>query len=125
MTQITEAIEITNTCACVTYNDDTGEWSEAPECWGDCWNDQVEQFGFDTEHLFVEHNQGFRITGFPVWNGSIDGTFSARTPEELLRAITPDRTEWRLTYKVESESLKCVLYHHDAPTGGSMTVTPL
>ena len=75
MTQITEAIEITNTCACVTYNDDTGEWSEAPECWGDCWNDQVEQFGFDTEHLFVEHNRGFRITGFPVWNGSIDGTF--------------------------------------------------
>ena len=48
MTQITEAIEITNTCACVTYNDDTGEWSEAPECWGDCLNDQVEQFGFDT-----------------------------------------------------------------------------
>ena len=116
--------EIQNTCACVTFDEDTGEWKEAPECWGDCWSDQVEQFGFDTEALFVEHNQGFRITGFPVWNGTIDGTFSARTPEELLRAITPDRTEWRLRYTVEGDSLKCVLYHHDAPTGGSMTVTP-
>jgi hypothetical protein len=117
--------EIQNTCACVTFDEDTGEWKEAPECWGDCWSDQVEQFGFDTEALFVEHNQGFRITGFPVWNGTIDGTFSARTPEELLRAITPDRTEWLLRYTIEGDSLKCVLYHHDAPTGGSMTVTPL
>ena len=117
--------EIQNTCACVTFDEDMGEWKEAPECWGDCWSDQVEQFGWDTEQLFVEHNQGFRITGFPVWNGTIDGTFSARTPEELLRAITPDRTEWTLRYTVEGNTLNCVLYHHDAPTGGSMTVTPL
>lgn len=116
--------EIQNTCACVTFDEDAGEWKEAPECWGDCWSDQVEQFGIDTEHLFVEHNQGFRITGFPVWNGTIDGTFSARTPEELLRAITPDRTEWRLRYTVEGNTLNCVLSHHDAPTGGRMTVTP-
>ena len=116
--------EIQNPCACVTFDEDAGEWKEAPECWGDCWSDQVEQFGFDTEHLFVEHSQGFRITGFPVWNGTIDGTFSARTPEELLRAITPDRTEWLLRYTVEGDTLQCVLSHHDAPTGGRMTVTP-
>ena len=30
-----------NTCTCVTYNDDAGEWEVAPECWGDCWSDQV------------------------------------------------------------------------------------
>jgi len=26
--------EIQNTCACVTFDEDAGEWKEAPECWG-------------------------------------------------------------------------------------------
>lgn len=117
-------IEITNLCACVTFDEDTGEWKEAPECWGDCWSDQVEQFGWDTEALFAGDTTEWRIDGFPVWNGTRSGTFTAKTHEELLRAITPDRTEWRLSYKVESDHISCVLYHHDAPTGGRMTVRP-
>ena len=58
---------ITNTCTCVTYNDDSGDWEEAPECWGDCWTDQVEYFEEITKHLFTDNNQEFRIEGFPVW----------------------------------------------------------
>lgn len=123
MTTTTTAT-LTNTCTCVTYNDDSGDWEVAPECWGDCWDCQVEDFTNITEHLFTDNEQGFTITGFPVWNGTRDGYFLARNAEELLRNITPDRTEWTLRLTVYPTHLTGVLSHHDAPTGGLITVTP-
>ena len=114
---------ITNTCTCVTYNDDSGDWEEAPECWGDCWTDQVEYFEEITKHLFTDNNQEFRIEGFPVWYGTIDGTFHARTPEKLLESITPDRTEWRLEVTIHETHLTGALSHHDG--NGTITVTPI
>ena len=120
----TYTAEYTNTCTCVTYNEDSGDWEEAPECWGDCWTDQVEDFENITEHLFSDNEQGFTITGFPVWNGTRDGYFLARNAEELLRNITPDRTAWTLRLTVYPTHLTGVLSHHDAPTGGLITVTP-
>lgn len=114
---------ITNTCICVTFNDDSGEWEEAPECWGDCWTDQVEHFQEITEHLFTENNQEFRIEGFPRWDGPVSGTFHARTPEKLLESITPDRTEWRLELTVHENHLTGALSHHDG--SGTITVTPI
>jgi hypothetical protein len=121
MTTTTTA-EYTNTCTCVTYNDDAGEWETAPECWGDCWSDQVEDFENITEHLFTDNEQGFTITGFPVWNGTVDGYFLARNAEELLRNITPERTEWTLRLTVHPTHLTGVLSHHDG--SGVITVTP-
>ena len=123
MTTTTTAT-LTNTCTCVTYNDDSGDWEVAPECWGDCWDCQVEDFTNITEHLFSDNEQGFTITGFPVWNGTRDGYFLARNAEELLRNITPDRTAWTLRLTVYPTHLTGVLSHHDAPTGGLITVTP-
>lgn len=120
MTTTTTAT-LTNTCTCVTYNDDD-EWEVAPECWGDCWDCQVEDFTDITEHLFTDNEQGFTITGFPVWNGTRDGYFLARNAEELLRNITPDRTEWRLEVTVHATHLTGVLSHHDG--SGVITVTP-
>jgi hypothetical protein len=121
MTTTTTAT-LTNTCTCVTYNDDSGDWEVAPECWGDCWDCQVEDFTNITEHLFTDNEQGFTITGFPVWNGTRDGYFLARNAEELLRNITPDRTEWRLEVTVHATHLTGVLSHHDG--SGVITVTP-
>lgn len=112
-----------NTCTCVTYNDDAGEWEIAPECWGDCWSDQVEDFENITQHLFTDNNQQFYIEGFPRWDGPVSGTFHARTPEKLLESITPDRTEWRLEVTVHATHLTGVLSHHDGT--GVITVTPL
>ena len=117
-----------NTCSCGDWNEDRDEYTPADDCYndcyGDCWDFTVEDFSNITEHLFSENNQGFRITGFPVWNGTIDGYFSARNASELLNAITPDRTEWRLELTVHATHLTGRLYHHDAPTGGNITVTP-
>lgn len=114
---------ITNTCTCVTYNDDSGDWESAPECWGDCWDSQVEDFQEITAHLFTETNQEFHIEGFPVWDGTVSGTFHARTAEKLLESITPDRTEWHLELTVHATHLTGFLSHHDA--SGTITVTPI
>lgn len=114
---------ITNTCICVTFNDDSGDWEEAPECWGDCWTDQVEHFEEITKHLFTDNNQEFRIEGFPRWDGPVSGTFHARTPEKLLESITPDRTEWRLEVTIHENHLTGALSHHDG--SGTITVTPI
>ena len=113
---------ITNSCTCTTYNEEAGEWEVAPECWGDCWSDQVEDFQEITEHLFTDNNQQFRIEGFPVLYGTIYGTFHTRTAEKLLESITPDRTEWRLEVTVHATHLTGVLSHHDGT--GVITVTP-
>jgi len=114
---------ITNTCTCVTYNDDSGDWESAPECWGDCWDSQVEDFQEITAHLFTETNQEFRIEGFPRWDGPVSGTFHARTAEKLLESITPDRTEWRLELTIHENHLTGALSHHDG--SGTITVTPI
>jgi len=113
-----------NTCSCGSYNDETDEFEPANDCYGDCWHDTVQDFENITEHLFTENNQGFRIVGFPTWNGTVDGYFSARNATELLNSITPDRTEWRLEVTVHADRIVARLYHHDCPTGGTMTVTP-
>lgn len=115
---------ITSECTCVSWDDEANEWLEAPECWGDCHEGDTEQFAEATTELFTNNTQGFRITGFPVWNGTVDGVFTAKDSGDLLRAITPNNGPWRLTYEVVENELRCVLSHHDAPTGGRMTVKP-
>lgn len=113
-----------NTCSCGDWDEETDEFTPANDCWGDCWDFTVEDFSNITEHLFSENSQGFRITGFPVWNGTVDGYFSARNAKELLDNITPNSTEWRLEVTVHADHLTGRLYHHDAPMGGNITVTP-
>lgn len=111
-----------NTCSCGNWNEETEEFEPSNDCYGDCWHDTVQDFENITGHLFTDHNQGFRITGFPTWHGTIDGHFSARNADELLCSITPDRTEWRLELTVHATHLTGVLSHHDGT--GVITVTP-
>ena len=112
-----------NTCSCGNWDEETEEFTPSNDCYGDCWHDTVQDFANITEHLFTENNQEFRIDGFPRWDGTVSGTFHARTPEKLLESITPDRTEWRLEVTVHATHLTGFLSHHDA--SGTITVTPI
>lgn len=123
--ETTTKFEYSNTCSCEVYDPETDESTPSNDCYGDCWDETLDDFHNITEHLFVENNQGFTITGFPVWNGTIDGRFTARNHRDLLNAITPDRTEWKLVGTVYADRIEAVLYHHDAPTGGRIVVTPI
>lgn len=124
--------KITNTCTCVTYNEDTGDWDEAPECWQDCWLYQLEDWENCMQEWVNENpTDEWLVTDFPTWTGGVTGVTVARTAEELLRAITPQseyNMSWTLstttdaTTQATTRMLECVLSHHDAPTGGRMTV---
>jgi hypothetical protein len=114
--------EYTNACTCVTYNDDSGDWEEAPECWGDCWQDQIEDFAYIVQDI-IDHSNTFKIKGFPVWYGTTGGMFDAENAEELLLAITPRNTEWRLQVTGNLYHLTGILSHHDGT--GTITVTPI
>ena len=120
----TYTAEYTNECSCEISNETYDEFAPADDCYGHCWEFTLEDFENITEHLFTDNEQGFTITGFPIWNGTRDGYFLARNAEELLRNITPDRTAWTLRLTVYPTHLTGVLSHHDAPTGGLITVTP-
>ena len=114
--------EYTNACTCVTYDDDSGQWNEAPECWGDCWECQLDDFLYVSQEL-LESSTTFKIDGFPTWYGATGGIFDASNAQQLLLAITPRNTEWELSLTVENNCLTGVLSHHDGV--GTITVTPI
>lgn len=115
---------IQNTCDCVAYNEEEGDWQPSGDCFG-CWDEYTENWEFGVKELFDSPNYTgwWKIEGFPVWNGTITGLFQADTAEKLLDSITPDRTEWILRYEITSDRITGTLSHHDAPTGGQITVT--
>ena len=115
---------IQNTCVCEAWNDDTNEWQESGDCFG-CWDEATDDFSFATKSLFDSPNftGWWKIEGFPTWRGPVGGLFDAKDSDQLLNQITPDRTEWTLVYEVKGETLTGRLSHHDAPTGGQITVT--
>lgn len=114
----------TNTCSCEYYDPETDEYYNTPDCYGDCWDNAVQDFTNITEHLFTEGSQPFSIKGFPTWRGPVNGMFTASNGEELLRSITPEHAEWRMNVTVHADRIVARLFHHDAPMGGTMTVTP-
>lgn len=121
MTNTTMAI-FTNECSCEDYDDETEVFTPSNGCYGDCWEWTTEYFGEIVTDLLSVSNK-FLIEGFPVWHGAVRGEVVAHTPTELLRAITPDRTEWRLEVKSNLHHLTAILSHHDG--SGLMTVTPM
>lgn len=126
-TDIDKYTTITNTCTCVSYNEDTHEWDIAPECWGDCWECMFEAFSDDVQTLLDKNDElegrGYRIDGFPTWYGSTSGWFIADDARDILDSITPNRTEWTLRYTIENGELIGSLSHHDG--SGRIVVKPI
>jgi hypothetical protein len=115
--------ELTNTCSCRTYDPITEEETMPSSCYGDCWDDTLHLFSIGIEDWFNNNpTYEWSVSGLPLWNGTASGNFTAKTIAEFIRGITVN-AEWSLRYKVEGSELHCNLSHHDAPTGGSYTVT--
>jgi len=83
---------------------------------------------FADRNLWHIDDEGqFIVEKFPLWHGTVDGTVCAFVPEDLLEGITV-RSDWRLNWEIVQPNegddylLIATLYHHDAPTGGTMTV---
>lgn len=113
--------ETTNGCVCQDFDETLADWVPRAECYGYCWDDQVEDFTNCLEEFLAGHTR-FAVTGFPLWHGTIDGRFEARNAREFLAAVTV-RGDWFLRWEVTPTAFVAHLSHHDA--SGTITVTPI
>jgi len=122
-TQHQYTYEMTNSCTCVTYNEETGDWEDAPECWSGCWDEQKEDLLEITKHLWdLNETNWWHVTGFQLWNGEVGGYFRAETIDSLISAMTV-RGEWTMRGTVYEDRIEYSLSHHDAPTGSNTVIT--
>jgi len=116
---------ITNTCSCVSYNEETGDWQDAPECWGDCWECSVEDFANLTESLRDNNLTDYwKVENLRLWNGEVSGHFQAKTVTDLLRGMTVN-SEWTMRYEVFTDRIEYSLSHHDSPMGSTSVLRPV
>ncbi len=116
---------ITNGCSCVTYNEETGDWQDAPECWGDCWDCAVEDFENVTESLRNNNLTDYwKVENLRLWNGEVSGHFEAKNVKDLLRGMTVN-SEWIMRYEVFADRIEYSLSHHDSPTGSASVLRPV
>jgi len=115
--------ETTNGCTCTDFDETIADWVPRAECYGYCWDDQVEDFtNCLADFLAGAPTNEFAISGFPVWNGTVSGVFTADTAVEFLSAVTV-RGDWTLRWEVTPQAFTAVLSHHDA--SGTITVVPV
>ena len=116
---------ITNTCSCVSYNEETGYLQEATECEGLCWEYSVEDFANVTETLRDNNlNDYWKVENLRLWNGEVSGHFQAKTVTDLLRGMTVN-SEWTMRYEVFTDRIEYSLSHHDAPMGSKSVLRPV
>jgi len=115
--------EITNGCTCTEFDETIADWIPRAECYGYCWDDQVEDFtNCLGEFIDEAPSNRFRIEGFPLWNRTVAGEFRANSARDFLESVTV-RGDWMLRWEVTPEAFTAILSHHDA--SGRITVVPL
>ena len=119
--------ELTNTCTCTVYDEETGEYTNDPAdtCYGDCWEWAVEDFANVTKDLRDSNETGWwKVENLRLWNGEVGGLFPADTVTQLIEGMTV-RSAWTMTYEIHDDRIGYSLAHHDAPTGSTTTVRPV
>lgn len=114
---------ISNQCECTDHTDWAGE-IPSYDCHG-CWDDNLDFFTEVVTPLLEETGATEWEMEFPTWRGTVRGIANASNALELLRALTPDRTEWSLEYVIEGSTISGILYHHDVPMGGRVSATAI
>jgi hypothetical protein len=113
---------ITSGCSCTVYNEDADDYTPSSECWGDCWDDSIQDFTNITEHLFdANETYLWRVRGIRLWDGDASGFVKARDAEDLLRGMTV-QGDWTICGTVLEDRIEYSLSHHDAPMGSSSVV---
>ena len=110
--------EITNTCTCLTYEENGEEMTIDTEygstCFGDCWEFAVEDFTMITEELRDSNETDWwKVEDLRLWSGNVSGYFYGKTVSAIIEGMTV-RSEWSMTYKVFSDRIEYSLSHHDA-----------
>lgn len=113
----------TSNCTCTNYEDDTEETTEASECYGNCWEQTLEDFSNITSGLFEKNDTlWWKISNFRLWDGNHNGFAYADSPIKLIEAMTVN-SEWTIRGTILDNHIEYSLSHHDAPTGSNTTLS--
>ena len=116
--------EMTNDCTCTVYNADSDEYFDAPDCYGDCWEDSVYFFGLCTEELRNSNPSGEgQVDDLRLWHGNVSGYFHATNVVDIIRGMTVN-SSWIMRYRVYADRVEYSLSHHDAPMGSASVLRP-
>lgn len=122
-TENTVKFEYTNTCSCTFYDEETDEYIETNDCFGDCWDQTIEDFTNITSDLFDKNETNWwRVSGIRLWNGDVGGLFHADSVEKLIEGMTV-KSLWIMRGEVFNDRIEYSLSHHDAPMGSSSVLT--
>jgi hypothetical protein len=115
--------EYTNTCTCEVYDEEKDKFSPSEHCYGDCWEETLDDFAMITASLSEKNTTKFwRISNIRLWDGDISGIAEAKIAPELLKAMTVN-SEWIIRGEVFDDRIEYSLSHHDAPMGSNSMVT--
>ena len=124
-TTTTIQFEITTDCTCMAQ-DENGEWTEEPseECYGYCWEMQLEDFTMVTEELWDSNvTKWWKVEDLTLWNGNVSGYFYADTINALLDGMTVN-SAWTMRGTAYADRVEYSLSHHDA-MGSNTTLTAI
>ena len=114
--------EITNSCTCQVYDPETDECYDAPNCYGDCWEQVLDDFAEDTKKLRESNpTNWWKVTDLVLWHGPVSGYFYAKNVSDLIQRMTVN-SEWIMRYTVHEDRVEYSLSHHDS-LGGETTLT--
>ena len=119
-TELVCGFEYTNTCSCTNWDEDTQEYIESSDCYGDCWEYVLDDFNRLTTDLFDNNEtMWWKVSNLRLWDGNHSGYGYAKDAESLLELMTV-RSEWHIKGKVFNDRIEYSLSHHDSM--GSNTV---
>ena len=122
-TELVCGFEYTNTCTCTNWNEDTQEYIESSDCYGDCWEYVLDDFNLLTIDLFDKNEtMWWKVSNLGLWDGNHSGYGYAKDAEELLRLMTVN-SDWNIKGKVFNDRIEYSLSHHDSM--GSNTVVTM
>jgi hypothetical protein len=111
--------ELTNECICEDYDEETETFSPSLDCYGDCFNDQLDYFNVCTIELFNNSETSWwKVSNLKLWDGNHSGLFYADTLEKLVEGMTV-RSGWTMKGTAYKDKIEYSLSHHDAPMGSN------
>lgn len=120
MSDMSTKFEYTNMCSCTTYNEETDESAPSDYCYGDCWEETIEDFTNIVAHLFEKNERcWWRVKDLALWDGNYSGYFYADDAKDLIHGMTVN-SSWIMRGEVFDDRIEYSLSHHDSM--GSSTV---
>lgn len=124
-TEIEYNFTLTSDCTCRSFDPfdtEKGIDFNPEDCFGNCWDEQVQDFIEITKELFnCSETSWWKILNMKLWDGDYSGYFYADDVRELIKGMTVNG-HWNMTGTVFNNRIEYSLSHHDA-MGSNTTLT--